>query len=173
MTIDERIEALLDREGGFVVDQGGPTNWGVTQRKLTGWLRRPASEAEVRALTREQATEIYRADYRAAQLDVAPDECEELLLDVYTNHGPGNYTLILQRALGVAVDGQIGPKTKGALVAAHGRRLYLKLCAERLRFTGRVITRNLRDDDRDGIPDNTLSAAGWLNRQAGFVESAP
>lgn len=176
MTIDDRIEALLEREGGFVddsADRGGPTNWGVTQAKLTSWLRRPATLEDVQALTREQAREIYRADYRAAQLDVAPDACEELLLDVYTNHGPGNYTLILQRALGVVVDGRIGPQTRGALAAAEGRRLFLRLCAERMRFTGRAITKNLRDDDHDGIPDNTKFAFGWLNRQAGFVEAAP
>lgn len=175
-SIEERITALLAREGGYVdhaEDSGGPTNHGITQAKLSGWRRRPVSAADVQALSEAEAREIYRADYRAAQLDIAPDAVEDLLLDIYTNHGPGNYTLILQRALGVAVDGRIGPKTRAALAAANGPRLFLRLCAERMRFTGRAITKNLKDDNHDGIPDHTRFAWGWLDRQAGFVENAP
>lgn len=176
MTVDERIEALLVREAGFVNDPedgGGPTNWGVTQAKLASVRRRPVTVDEVRALTREEAREIYRADYRTAQLDVAPDACEELLLDIYTNHGPGNFTLILQRALSVTVDGRIGPQTRGALAAADGRQLYRNLCAERMEFTGRAITKNLKDDNHDGIPDLTRFAWGWLRRQGAFVRVCP
>lgn len=176
MTIEQRIDALLVREAGFVNDPedgGGPTNHGITQAKLAAWRRRPVTVDEVRALTEAEAREIYRTDYRAAQLDAAPDACEELLLDIYANHGPGNYALILQRALGVTADGRIGPQTRGALAAADGPRLYRRLCAERMRFTGRVVTRNLKDDNHDGVPDNTRFAEGWLARQAGFVEGAP
>ena len=180
VTLDARIEARIDplivREAGFVndpEDSGGATKFGITQRKLAEWRRRPVTVDEVRELAEEEAREIYRADFRAAQLDVAPDVCEELLLDIYTNHGPGNYTRILQRALGVEVDGRVGPKTRAALAAADGPRLFSELCAARMEFTGRAITKNLKDDDHDGIPDHTKFASGWLNRQAGFVRQRP
>ena len=176
MNVEDRITALIGREQGFVnnpADSGGPTNFGITQKKLSGVLGRPASLADVVNLTEQAARAIYRRDFEVAHLDIAPDEVEELLLDIYTNHGPGNFARILQRALGVVVDGDIGPKTRAALAVADGLALYLRLCAERLRFTGRAITKNLKDDDHDGIPDHTEFAYGWLNRQADFVETAP
>lgn len=176
MNVEDRISALIRREGGFVnnpADAGGPTKFGVTQRKLSEALGRPASLEDVRQLTEEQARAIYRADFAAAGLDVAPEDVQELLLDIHANHGPGNFTRIVQRAVGVKVDGVFGPKTRAALTAADGRRLYRELCAARLEFTGRIITGNLKDDDRDGIPDHTEFAAGWLNRQAEFVRTTP
>ena len=164
MTLDDRITALLEREQGFVdnlADSGGPTNWGVTQKKLGDVLGRPATLEDVRNLTREEARWIYRKDFEVAQLDILE------------NHGPGNFAKILQRALGVTVDGEIGPKTRAALAAADGKWLFRNLCAERMEFTGGCVTKNLKDDDHDGIPDNTEFAWGWLVRQAGFVRKAP
>jgi len=176
VTLEDRISALIRREAGFVdnpADSGGPTKFGVTQRKLAEARRREVMVDEVRELTEAEARAIYRRDFEAAQIDIAPDECEELLLDIHANHGPGNFARILQRALGVTVDGAIGPKTRAALAAADGGRLYRDVVAERLEFTGRVITKNLKDDDHDGIPDNTEFAYGWLVRQAQFVRNLP
>jgi lysozyme family protein len=50
-------------EGGWsdhAADPGGKTNWGITQATLGAYLRRPASAAEIRALTKEQAKAIYK-----------------------------------------------------------------------------------------------------------------
>lgn len=176
MKLEDRITALIKREAGYVndpADAGGPTKYGITQRKLAGWRRREVTAQDVEALTESEARMIYRRDFLDVQLDVAPDDCEELLLDIFENHGPGNFARIVQRALDVTVDGIIGPKTRAALSAAEGPRLFRRLCGARMRFTGRAITKNLKDDDHDGIPDHTEFAEGWLNRQAGFVEEAP
>lgn len=176
MTLEDRISALIRREGGYVnnpADAGGPTKYGVTQAKLSQALGRPASVADVVSLTEVAAREIYRRDFAAAGLETAPEAVHELLLDVYANHGPGNFARIVQRSLAVKVDGVFGPKTRAALAVADGPHLYREICAARLEFTGRIITGNLKDDDRDGIPDHTEFAAGWLNRQAEFVRATP
>lgn len=50
-------------EGGWSfhdADRGGRTMYGITQATLGAFLGRPASVAEIRALTKERAKEIYR-----------------------------------------------------------------------------------------------------------------
>lgn len=176
MTVDQIIDGVFEREKGFVndgADSGGPTCWGITQAKLSGVRGRPVSEADVRALTQAEARDIYRRDFAAMGLDAAPEAAREVFFDIITNHGPGNAVRMLQRALGIPVDGVFGKGTRAALAAADGRQLFLNLVAERMEFTGRAISKNLKDDDHDGIPDNTEFAAGWLSRQAGFVRRAP
>lgn len=172
MNIEQRIDELIRREAGFANvpgDAGGPTKYGITIGKLSEVLGHPATIDDVRDLPEAVARDIYRNDFERAHLDLAPDCCEELLLDIHANHGPGNFARILQRALGVTVDGVVGPKTREALAAANGPELLAALVAERLRFTGRAITKNLKDDDHDGVPDHTEFAEGWLNRQSEFV----
>lgn len=174
--LDQLITDLLEREGGFVdrkADAGGPTKFGVTQRKLSAWRNRPATIEEVQNLTAGEARLIYERDFAEMGLDVAPPEVRGLLLDLMENHGPNNGVRILQRALGVAVDGVFGRQTRAALAAAAGRVLFRELGAARLEFTGRVITKNLKDDDHNGVPDNTEFASGWLNRQAEFWRATP
>lgn len=183
MTTDDKITRLLDRERGYVnnpADKGGPTNWGITQRKLSGVLGRPATIEDVRNLTAAQAREIYRHDFETMCIAAAPDVVEDMLLDIVENHGPGNGVRILQRALNATlglsllIDGVAGDKTRAALAAVtDGGKLYRELGADRMEFTGRCITKNLRDDDHDGIPDNTEFAWGWLVRQAAFWRATP
>jgi lysozyme family protein len=57
---------LLKHEGGYVDhprDPGGATNMGITIGTLSDWLGRPATKAEVRALSRETAQKIYERNY--------------------------------------------------------------------------------------------------------------
>lgn len=74
----------------------------------------------------------------------------------------------------------MGPKTRAALAAADGPKLYSELCAARMEFTGRAITKNLKDDDHDGIPDHTKFASGrfavrgaYQLRSVGLLDSGP
>jgi lysozyme family protein len=65
---DERfrlsVAFVLKHEGGFVdhpADPGGATNFGITHKTLGAWRREPADAKAVKALTRKEAGEIYRA----------------------------------------------------------------------------------------------------------------
>ena len=64
-TIEQILDDILRREGGYVnhpADRGGPTNFGITAQTLGSWrkLGRPATAAEVQALTEPEARAIYR-----------------------------------------------------------------------------------------------------------------
>lgn len=170
MTSD-MIGWVLREEGGVSdrpEDHGGPTNRGITIPALSDKLGRPATRADVLALTEADARAFYwwfAQRYKIDQLEQAAVRLA--VLDASVNHGPANGARFLQRAVGVADDGLIGEKTlKAASWFAPNRNLAVLVCAERAEFYGRIITRNTTDADRDGKPDNMEMAEGWLARLA-------
>src|SRR3546814_18148271 len=59
MMIDDLIEAVIAREGGYVddpADRGGATRWGITERVA----RQPGYAGAMRAFPRDEAAAIYR-----------------------------------------------------------------------------------------------------------------
>jgi lysozyme family protein len=68
---------------------------------------------------------------------------------------------MVTRSAWLKVDGVIGPKTRAALAATDQNKLYSKVLAARLRHLGRLITHD---------PQQSVFAAGWMNRIAEFVE---
>ncbi len=130
MSFDTFIDRVLSHEGGYVNhrdDPGGETQWGISRRSYPS--------LNIRKLTREQAKEIYRRDFwervRGTQL---PKELAFQALDAAVNHGIGNAVRWLQRAVGVADDGVIGPVTLAAIRGADSADLVLRFNAERLEF---------------------------------------
>ena len=119
------IAFTLQAEGGLVDDPrdaGGITNMGLTIADLTLWERHRGTADDVRDLTREEAVAIYRATYwqivRGAAL---PAGIGLSVFDHGVNRGTGASAKILQRLVGTAVDGVIGPHTLTATtVAAYG-----------------------------------------------------
>jgi len=120
-------EEIVEREGGFVNDPddpGGATNHGVTihtLRRLGLDLTGDGAVglADVRALSRAQAVEIYLTHYYARpRIAEMPEALQPALFDMYVNAG-ANAVKILQRLLRemghpVAVDGVIGPQSIAA-----------------------------------------------------------
>ena len=126
-TVREIAEEIVVREGGYVNDPddpGGATKYGVTihtMRRLGLDLTGDGvvGVADVRALSRDQAVDIFIQHYfqrpRIAEL---PQAVQASVFDMYVNAG-GNAVKILQRLLremgyAVSVDGAIGPQTIGA-----------------------------------------------------------
>jgi lysozyme family protein len=110
------LPVILASEGGFVIDQGGPTNLGVTQAALSAWLRRPATVDEVRALTPASVAPLYEADYfNAAHANECPAGVDLMVFDEAVNEGVGRAVRHLQAALGLTVDGAYGPATRTAV----------------------------------------------------------
>ncbi len=177
ITDEQIIDAILEREGGYTNradDPGGPTNHGITQQRLAEWRCRPVTADEVRGLSVEEARTIYRHAYiQGPGLGkIQDDSLRALLVDCAVLHGPRNAVRFLQRALGVADDGAFGDVTMGALWRLDRKRLLWLVFAERVMFLGRIITDNLTDADRDGVPDNTEFAKGWLARVAAMMKEA-
>lgn len=94
--IELSLPYVLQNEGGarytnIPGDAGGPTKYGITQRTLAGWRHRPVSAQDVKNLTLEEATAIYKAHYwDVCKLDFVNDQgCATAIFDCATNRGPG------------------------------------------------------------------------------------
>ncbi|RJL06715.1 peptidoglycan-binding protein [Paracoccus aestuarii] len=124
----ERIaREIVAREGGFVNDPddpGGATNHGVTigtLRSLGMDVNRDGriDAADVRALTRAQAEQIFVEHYfRRPRLAELPEPVQASVFDMYVNAG-ANAVKILQRLITrmgfpATDDGVIGPRTIAA-----------------------------------------------------------
>lgn len=155
MSFDVFIERVLSHEGGYVNDPrdpGGETKFGIAKRSYPN--------TDIKALTRQQAIEIYRRDFWArVQGEKLPAEVAFQVLDAAVNHGPGNAIRWLQRAAGVADDGAFGPISLAAVRRASAADLVLKFNAERLRFY-----RKLSAFDAFG--------RGWIDRVATNLDHA-
>lgn len=181
--VQEIARDIIRREGGFSNDPddpGGATNYGVTihtMRRLgldlTGDGR--VSVADVRALTPEQAQQIFVEDYYfKPRIDTLPEPLQATVFDMYVNAGSNAVRLLqeLLRDMGydLAVDGQIGPITRRTayaafsdapdhLVDAYGiaRRDYYYRIGDRRPASRKFATR------RDG------GKGGWIKRAEEFI----
>ncbi|MFH6786331.1 MULTISPECIES: glycoside hydrolase family 108 protein [Methylobacterium] len=137
-TFERGLSLVLTHEGGWADDPhdpGGATNLGVTIGTLSLWLGRPATRAEVRALTPASVAPLYRRRFwDAIQGDALPTGLDYALFDFAVNSGPRRAVIGLQRALGVADDGHLGPVTLGALSGRDVPALIEALCDGRLTF---------------------------------------
>jgi lysozyme family protein len=102
MNIDQLIDDLIGREGGYVdhpADKGGPTKWGVTEAVA----RAAGYRGAMRDLLRDFAAALYRRTYWLRPgfdrvLPIAPQIAAELF-DTGVNMGPAVAIGFLQRAL--------------------------------------------------------------------------
>jgi len=164
VTFEQALEHVLQFEGGYVDnpdDPGGATNFGITQAVYDDWrmdhgrLPRPVLEIEP-----EEVRQIYRERYwEAARCEDLPPEIRLLHFDAAVNCGVKNAAKFLQRALGVPVDGIIGPITLGAVQKREIRDLANDLLWERVRYY-RDISARRRPDRRD----LWVFLPGWLYR---------
>jgi lysozyme family protein len=115
------LTEILRHEGGYAdhpKDPGGRTMLGVTQRVWEDWTGKPANEAEMRSLTREKVAPLYRKNYwDAVHGDELPGALALCVFDFAVNAGPSRAARYLQKAVGAAQDGQIGPATLAAVDA--------------------------------------------------------
>jgi lysozyme family protein len=143
MTEETIITGVLEREGGDqftdrATDNGGPTKYGVTAATLGAYraLGRPATRAEVQALTEEEAREIYRKRFIIApgfvSANVAFEPLRVQLIDFGVNSGPARAVRWLQRVLQVPVSGVLDGQTIRALQAAQPHLVNDALVAARL-----------------------------------------
>jgi lysozyme family protein len=169
MTVDDVIDDIIRREGGYVdhpADRGGPTKYGITQATLSAWRGRPVTPDDVEALTVEEARRIYRTLYiDKPGFAALPEPLRGLMVDTAVHSGVKTAVRLLQKALGgPAMDGVLGPVTMAAVQDTNHAWLYRKMLAERIRYLGEVIT--VRQA-------NAVFAKGWMARVAEFVENAP
>ena len=155
MSFDACLPIILQSEGGFVnnpADPGGATNLGVTIGTLSDWLGRPATVADVQALTPAAVAPIYQANYwNKTCCDSWDTGVDLMVFDAAVNQGPGRAIMTLQTALGVTADGGVGPATLAAAQMENAADIIAKMSAAREAFYRSLST-------------FSTFGTGWLNR---------
>lgn len=172
-SVDEMISDILRREGGYVdhpADRGGPTKYGITQATYGTWLGRPATIADVQAITEDEAREIYaRNYYHTPRLSLLPEEIQPLVFDCSINHGPRNAVRLVQRTLNKAgfgpcdVDGALGPdsaRRAAGAQAAMGALFANAIVQERVALYEAIVARD---------PSQSVFLNGWKRRAESFL----
>ena len=137
MNIEQYLEELIKREGGYVnnpADRGGATKYGITQAVA----RENGYKGNMKDLSLDVAKAIYRKQYwmepRFDQVNSLSSAVAEELLDTGVNCGTGFAKPLLQRALNLLnnqgkagfpdleVDGVYGSETLGALKTYLSKR---------------------------------------------------
>lgn len=171
------------REGGYVNDPddpGGATNFGVTigtMKTLGLDLNKDGrvDAADVRALTRAQAEQIFVEHYfRKPRLAELPQSVQASVFDMYVNAGANAVTilqkLVTRMGFATSADGAVGPNTIAAVrqadaaapshfMDAYGiaRRNYYYALADQ-RPTSRKYART-----------NAGGKGGWITRAEEFI----
>lgn len=182
-TVREIAEGIVAREGGYVNDPddpGGATNHGVT----IGTMRRlgldltgdgQVTEADVRKLTRAQATDIFvRHYFTAPRIDALPEPLQPQVFDMYVNSG-ANAVKILQRLLTdmgfpCDADGAIGPQTaRAAHAAAEAAPTHLPDAYAIARRNWYYALADSRPASRKYARRQDGGKGGWISRAEEFM----
>jgi lysozyme family protein len=111
VTFDQVFDKLINHEGGYVFnphDPGGETKFGISKRSYP--------HLDIHSLTLADAKTIYKRDFwDRAQCDKLHPDLAFDLFDGAVNSGIGQAIRWLQRAVGVADDGVVGPLTLASI----------------------------------------------------------
>lgn len=158
---DELVRRVIAREGGVadVGDGKGLTSFGQTPGWLSQFSLTPPTNAA-------EAAENYAEWLRVTRLDAVIGDVADPLADAVIDWAvhSGHVTPIkaLQRLIGAAPDGVIGPATAQLLAAADRRVLAAGVVADRVEMLGRLIA---------GQVSNAKYAHGWMRRMAEHIRA--
>lgn len=115
---EEALAITLKAEGGYVDDpddRGGATNMGVTQAVYDRWREvQRLKPRPVKEIGTDEVRAIYQEYWDAVDADFYTWPINAVMFDMAVNHGPASAKKLLQRTLGVAEDGVVGPRTQMA-----------------------------------------------------------
>jgi lysozyme family protein len=155
------LEKTLKWEGGYTVDTGGKTKFGISQKAYP--------DLDIPNLTIEQAREIYRRDYwNRIQGDfIKSQKTAGALFDYAVNAGVSKalkaaQTVLKRRGFPIAVDGKIGASTLAA-INATGDILGDLITQERISFYEELVKQN--------PAKYGTYLKGWLKRAHSFFSS--
>jgi lysozyme family protein len=136
------LKLVLAHEGGWAdnpKDPGGATMKGVTLANFRRYVKPGATKDDLRKITDAQVATVYRRYYWDAVAGAElPDGIDYAVFDFAVNSGPSRAAQYLQKVVGVAQDGKIGPATLKATKAMLPATVIHNLCDERLAFLKRI-----------------------------------
>lgn len=167
MNFETVFDRLISHEGGWSDDPRDPGNWtggrpNVGQLKGTkfGIAANTYPDIDIKGLTLDAAKAIYRRDWwDKIHADKLPGAIAFQVWDFAVNAGMSRAVISLQRAVGVADDGKIGPRTLAAVAAMSVTDVLSRFNAERLEFYASLSTW-------------ATYGKGWARRVAGNLRYA-
>jgi len=167
MNFETVFDRLIGHEGGWSDDPRDPGNWtggrpNVGQLKGTkfGIAANTYPDIDIKGLTLDAAKAIYRRDWwDKIHADELPGAIAFQVWDFAVNAGMSRAMISLQRAVGVADDGKIGPRTLAAVAAMSVTDVLSRFNAERLEFYASLSTW-------------ATYGKGWARRVAGNLRYA-
>lgn len=133
---DESFDKLIGHEGGYVnnpQDPGLETKFGVSKRSYP--------DLDIANLTLEEARKLYKRDFwDRAKCDSLPPSVAFQVFDCAVNSGIGQSIRFLQRSVGVADDGVVGPLTLSAVKRLDAEVIAARFNGHRLDFMTRLST---------------------------------
>lgn len=154
---DECLTFVLKREGGFSnhpADKGGATNRGITQKVYDDY--RETNQRSVRYIGEREVRDIYQANYwMPAKCGVLPVPVDLVVFDSAVHLGVSRSARLLQQAVGVVADGNIGPITIDAVKEMKPVELAEDMIDLRRAFYNRIVDNN---------PSQKVFLKGWGNR---------
>lgn len=157
---DDCLAFVLRMEGGYSndpVDPGGATNYGITQRTYSAWLRagrRP--DASVRDIARGDVDRIYHEQYwTPLQDDTFGAPLDLILFDTAVNHGVQRAIKILQDGLALPITGVLDSVTLNSAKLDNAARIGTDVLTARANFYTEIIA---------NAPSQAKYANGWANR---------
>ena len=139
------LARVLVYEGGYSnnpKDPGGPTMKGITQSTFNSWrARQGQNQLSVSQITTTEVAAIYKEDYwDRIDADALPSGVDFCMFDAAVNSGVGGATKWAQAIVGVNPDGDYGPKTEAAILAADPDEFIHGFCSHRLGTLQRLRT---------------------------------
>lgn len=139
---DLMFKELIESEGAYQNDPADRGNWtsgkiGVGECKGTKWGVSAMSypSIDIKNLTINEARAIFKHDYWDRVCgDLLPDAVVIAVSDFAYNSGTNTAVKVLQKVLGVSVDGKLGNQTLGACSRLLKPKLIDDYCNARLEF---------------------------------------
>ena len=144
-----------------LLDRGGRTAYGVTQRTYDAWRKAKGLEQnDVWSITQGEVADLYKERYWAmCRCDLLPNRLDICMFDASVNHGTRKAVQFLQRSVGVVDDGEFGPQTMRALSQDESSdRLEWVITSylnHREQFYAAIVHRD---------PKQVKFIKGWMNR---------
>lgn len=156
------LKHVLEMEGGFSddpYDPGGPTNRGITLREFAAWQRetldttsQPRLLGALKQIPDDAVAAIYRERYwLPSSAALLPHPLAIMHFDASVNHGTGGARRMLQAALGVTADGEIGLQTLEAARASPPQEIIARYA-------------DMRRKRYRALPHFWRFGRGWLRR---------
>lgn len=141
------------------------TNWGIAAPVYERWLGRVPTRQDVKKMTQAEAGQIYRGLFweRIQGDGIENQFVADIFFDGHVNHG-GTGIRLMQRILGVKVDGKVGPITLAAINARDPEMLYVQYRKARRDFYLQIVKNR---------PNQEVFLKGWLRRIDSFKDQFP